>query len=69
MKKLLAITFLMAAVAACKQTAEEKKETEKIDSTVNTTIKSDKEKADSVLEYYKKKIDSAGDAIPDMPTQ
>ncbi len=69
MKKILAITFLIGALAACKQTAEEKKEAEKVDSTVNTTIKSDKEKADSVLEYYKKKIDSAGDAIPDMPAQ
>lgn len=69
MKKVIALLMLTGLFFACKQTPKEVKEEAKVDSTVNTTIKSDQEKADSVLEYYQNKIDSAGEAVPEMPQQ
>lgn len=67
MKKILAILFTSALLFACGQTAEEKKEEAKMDSAVENTIKSDKEKADSVLEHYQNKMKEAEDSIPQMP--
>ena len=64
MKNILVIFVLVICDTACKeQTPKDIKE----DSVVNTTIKTDKEKADSVLEYYQRKMESVGDSVPEMP--
>lgn len=69
MKKVLISVFMIASFAACKSNHSNEKETKKVDSVVTTTIKTDKEKADSVLEYYQKKIDSTANEVPEMPAQ
>lgn len=62
---LLAVFCLV--LFACKQSKEEKEQEKKEDSVVNTTIKTDEEKADSVLKHYQKKIEETGEQVPEMP--
>ncbi len=70
MKKIISTLMVLGVFFACKQNSKEKKEEEaKIDSTVNTILKSDKEKADSLLKYYQNKIDAVDKVVPEMPAQ
>lgn len=65
MKKTLAvyIAIITLSVVACKSKPEAETKTPE-QQKAETIVKSDKEKADSVLEYYKKKASAAPDSLP-----
>lgn len=65
MKKILAlyIAIITLSVVACKSKTEAETKTPE-QQKAETIVKSDKEKADSVLEYYKKKASAAPDSLP-----
>ncbi len=64
MKKILAvyIAIITLSVVACKSKPEAETKTPE-QQKAETIVKSDKEKADSVLEYYKKKAGAAPDSL------
>lgn len=65
MKKILAlyISIIALSAVACKSKPEAETKTPE-QQKAETIVKSDKEKADSVLEYYKKKASDAPDSLP-----
>lgn len=65
MKKTLSLyaAIITLSVIACKSKPEAETKTPE-QQKAETIVKSDKEKADSVLEYYKKKAGAAPDSLP-----
>lgn len=69
MKYILAISAFLLLFSC--QSAEERAKEEKIekeaDKKIEQQMKTAKEKSDSVFNYYKNKIDSVKDEVPEMP--
>ncbi len=69
MKHILALATCLLLFSC--QTSEEKKEEEKIekevDEKIEQKVKTEKEKADSIFNHYKNKIDAVKDSVPEMP--
>lgn len=62
-------TLILAAcllLFSCKTTTEEKTEKE-VEEKVEQKIKTEKEKADSIFNHYKNKVDAVKDSVPEMP--